>query len=75
MEDLEALRRRRRSVRPQELHRVLLRTGFRFREGRGSHRVYIHPGLKRILTIPQSRSPVRAVYVDAVIQAIREVRA
>ena len=75
MEDLEALRRRRRSVRPQELHRVLLRAGFRFREGRGSHRVYSHPGLKHILTIPQSRSPVRAVYVDAVIQAIREVRA
>ena len=75
MEELEALRRRRRSVRPQELHRFLLRAGFQFREGRGSHRVYSHPSLTRILTIPQSRTPVRAVYVDAAIQAIREVRA
>jgi len=28
----------------------------------------------RILTIPQNRNPVRAVYVDEAIKAIREVR-
>ena len=75
VEELGRLRQRRRSVRPQELHRLLLRAGFHFREGKGSHRVYSHPSLTRILTIPQSRTPLRAVYVDAAIDAIREARA
>lgn len=74
MDELERLAQRRRSVRPAELHRILTRAGFVVREGRGSHRVYRHPGMVRILTIPQNQNPVRAVYVDEAIKAIREVR-
>ncbi|MYI81861.1 MAG: type II toxin-antitoxin system HicA family toxin [Chloroflexi bacterium] len=74
VDELERLARRRRSVRPAELHRILVRAGFIAREGRGSHRVYRHPDLIRILTIPQNRNPVRAVYVDEAIKAIREVQ-
>lgn len=74
MDELERLAQRRRSVRPTELHRILVRAGFTAREGRGSHRVYRHPNLVLILTIPQSRNPVRAVYVDEAIKAIREVQ-
>ncbi len=74
MDELERLARKRRNVRPAELHRILVRAGFIAREGRGSHRVYRHPDLVRILTIPQSRNPVRAVYVDEAIKAIREVQ-
>jgi predicted RNA binding protein YcfA (HicA-like mRNA interferase family) len=74
MDELDRLAQRRRSVRPAQLHRILTRAGFVAREGRGSHRVYSHPDVDRILTIPQSRNPVRAVYVDEAIKAIREVQ-
>lgn len=74
MDELDRLAQRRRSVRPAELHRILTRAGFVAREGRGSHRVYKHPNMIGILTIPQNRNPVRAVYVDEVIKAVREVQ-
>lgn len=59
---------------PPSFIALLTRAGFVACEGRGSHRVYGHPDMNRILTIPQSRNPVRAVYVDEVIKAIREVQ-
>ena len=74
VDELERLRQRRRGTRPAELHRVLVRAGFVARSGRGSHRVYRHPSLNWLLTIPQNKSPVRAVYVDEAIKAIREAR-
>ena len=72
-EGLRALKRRRNNVSASELDAMLRRAGFTSRQRGTSHRVYTHPQLVRILSIPQRARTVRAPYVDQTVKAIREV--
>lgn len=70
---LRALKRRRNNVSAAELDVLLRRAGFTSRQRGTSHKVYTHPRLVRILSIPQRARAVRAPYVDQTVKAIREV--
>ncbi len=70
-EDLDQLKKRRRSVRPNELHAFLTAAGFGRRFGKGDHWVYSHPSLDYRLTI-DPRNPLLPVYVSHAIRAIEE---
>jgi predicted RNA binding protein YcfA (HicA-like mRNA interferase family) len=71
---LASLKRRRRSVRPDEMHRLLTEAGFERRYGKGDHWVYTHRRRAYPLTI-DPRKPLLPVYVSRAIRAIEEVHA
>ncbi|MGH7870041.1 MAG: hypothetical protein ACREP9_20990 [Candidatus Dormibacteraceae bacterium] len=71
-ERLEAIKRRRRSVRPKEIHSLLNAAGFMHRSGKGDHWVYTHIRRKFPLVI-DPRNPLLPVYVAKAIAAIEEV--
>jgi predicted RNA binding protein YcfA (HicA-like mRNA interferase family) len=71
-ERVDALKKRRRSVRPQEVHALLIDAGFRRRYGKGDHWVYTHADLSYPLTV-DPRNPLLPVYVSRVIRAVEEV--
>jgi predicted RNA binding protein YcfA (HicA-like mRNA interferase family) len=73
-QDLAALKKRRRSVRPEEMHALLSEAGFDRRYGRGDHWVYTHPLRHFPLTI-DPRNPLLPAYVSTAIRAIEEVLA
>jgi predicted RNA binding protein YcfA (HicA-like mRNA interferase family) len=66
------LKQRRRSVRPQELHALLVAAGFARRFGKGDHWIYTHPARRFPLTI-DPRNPLLPAYVSHAIRAIEEV--
>lgn len=70
--ELESLKPRRRSVNPNDLHRLLEAAGFVRRYGKGDHWVYTHPELDHPLTI-DPRKPLLPAYVSKAIRAIEEV--
>jgi predicted RNA binding protein YcfA (HicA-like mRNA interferase family) len=53
------------------MHRLLARTGFERRSGKGDHWVYTHPRRAFPLTI-DPRNPLLPVYVTNAIRAIEE---
>lgn len=69
---LDYLRRRRRSVAPREIHKLLEAAGFERRMGKGDHWVYTHPRRRYPLTI-DPRNPLLPAYVSKAIHAIEEV--
>jgi len=72
--ELAALKLRRRSVRPVEIHALMTEAGFDRRYGKGDHWVYTHPRRQYPLTI-DPRNPLLPVYVSKAIRAIEEVLA
>jgi predicted RNA binding protein YcfA (HicA-like mRNA interferase family) len=73
-QDLAGLKKRRRSVRPEEMHAFLTEAGFERRYGKGDHWVYTHPLRHFPLTI-DPRNPLLPAYVSTAIRAIEEVLA
>jgi hypothetical protein len=71
---LAALRQRRRSVHPDEMHALLTEAGFDRRFGKGDHWVYTHSRRRYPLTI-DPRNPLLPAYVSKAIRAIEEVLA
>ncbi|MXW25285.1 MAG: type II toxin-antitoxin system HicA family toxin [Dehalococcoidia bacterium] len=71
-EDVERLKTRRRNVRPQDLHRLLLQAGFTRRFGRGDHWVYRHPHWSGRRLVVDPRTPLLPAYVSKAIRAIEE---
>ena len=71
LEELERLKKSRRSVRYEELHALLPRAGFDRRAGKGDHWVYRHHRVARSLVI-DPRSPLLPAYVSKAIRAIEE---
>jgi predicted RNA binding protein YcfA (HicA-like mRNA interferase family) len=69
---LASLKQRRRSVRPGEMHALLVNAGFHRRYGKGDHWVYTHPRSRFPLTI-DPRNPLLPAYVSKAIRAIEEV--
>lgn len=69
---IQALKLRRRSVRPSEIHSLLLEVGFSRRMGKGDHWVYTHPELPYPLTI-DPRNPILPAYVSSAIRLIESV--
>ena len=72
-EQIERLKRRRRSGRTQLLHRLLTGAGFTRRFGKGDHWVYHHPDLPRRRLVIDPRNPLLPAYVTNAIRAIEEV--
>lgn len=72
-QQMRALKRRRNNVSARELDRLLRRAGFTSRQQGTSHKVYTHPRLVQILSIPQRARTVKAPYVDKTVKAILEV--
>jgi len=66
------LKRRRRSVAPRDMHKLLLDAGFARRFGKGDHWVYTHTQRPYPLTI-DPRNPLLPAYVSKAIAAIEEV--
>ena len=73
-QELAALKRRRRSVRPEQMHKLLTEAGFDRRYGKGDHWVYTHLARAFPLTI-DPRNPLLPAYVSKAIRAIEEVLA
>lgn len=71
LEELERLKKSRRSVRYEDLHSLLTRAGFERRAGKGDHWVYRHARLARSLVI-DPRSPLLPAYVSKAIRAIED---
>ena len=66
---LERLRQNPKGVSFEELAAVVEREGFVLRSVRGSHYQFRHPSFSEVLTVP-ARSPVKPVYVKAVLRLI-----
>src|SRR5262249_32038874 len=66
------LKRRRRSVAPHDMDKLLVQAGFTHRQGKGDHWVYTHPRRPFPLTI-DPRNPLLPAYVSKAIAAIEEV--
>jgi predicted RNA binding protein YcfA (HicA-like mRNA interferase family) len=66
------LKRRRRSVAPRDMNKLLVDAGFTRRQGKGDHWVYTHPQRPFPLTI-DPRNPLLPAYVSKAIAAIEEV--
>jgi predicted RNA binding protein YcfA (HicA-like mRNA interferase family) len=66
------LKRRRRSVTPHDMDKLLVDAGFTRRQGKGDHWVYSHPQRPFPLTI-DPRNPLLPAYVSKAIAAIEEV--
>lgn len=73
-QELAGLKKRRRSVHPNDMHALLTEAGFERRYGKGDHWVYTHPRRRFPLTI-DPRNPLLPVYVSTAIRAIEEVLA
>lgn len=73
-QELASIKKRRRSVDPDEMHALLSEAGFTRRFGKGDHWVYTHPRRSFPLTI-DPRKPLLPVYVSKAIRAIEEVLA
>jgi predicted RNA binding protein YcfA (HicA-like mRNA interferase family) len=73
-QDLASLKKRRRSVRADEMHALLTEAGFERRYGKGDHWVYTDRKRRYPLTI-DPRNPLLPVYVSHAIRAIEEVLA
>jgi predicted RNA binding protein YcfA (HicA-like mRNA interferase family) len=73
-EEVAGLRKRRRSVRPDEAHSLLTKAGFERRYGKGDHWVYTHPSRQYPLTV-DPRNPLLPAYVSRLIRAVEEVLA
>ena len=71
-EEVDQLKKRRRSVRPKEMHGLLEQAGFERRYGKGDHWVYTHEHTQYPLTI-DPRNPLLPAYVSKAIRAIEEV--
>lgn len=71
-EDIKQLKTRRRSVRPDDMHKLLVEAGFERRHGKGDHWVYTHRDRPYPLTI-DPRNPLLPAYVSKAIRAIEEV--
>lgn len=71
-QEVDQLKKSRRNVRPQKLHRLLVRAGFERRSGKGDHWVYSHPRLPSRLTIDPA-NPLLPVYVSNAVKAIEKV--
>lgn len=71
-ERMAEFRRRKRNVRPRELHKLLTDVGFDRRYGKGDHWIYTHPSLRYPLSI-DPRNPLLPVYVKNALRAIEEV--
>ena len=71
--EVEQLKRRRRNVRPQLLHRILEAAGFTRRFGKGDHWVYHHRDRPRRRLVIDPRTPLLPAYVTKAIRAIEEV--
>ncbi len=71
-EELVLIRTRRRSVKPKQMHRLLVQAGFERRYGKGDHWVYVHPSLPYPLIV-DPRNPLLPAYVSKAIRAIEEV--
>ena len=71
-EQLERLKKSKKSVRPQQMDKLLREVGFVKRQGKGDHRVYTHAKRSFPLTI-DPRNPLLPVYVSKAIKAIEEV--
>lgn len=69
---LAELKKRRRSVRPEEIHALLTEAGFDRRYGKGDHWVYTHPAREYPLTVDPV-NPLLPAYVTKAIRAIEEV--
>jgi predicted RNA binding protein YcfA (HicA-like mRNA interferase family) len=72
-DDIERLKKARRSVRPDVLHELLVRAGFALRAGKGDHRIYTHKLYPGILTIDPRTPHLLPVYVSKSIRAIEMV--
>jgi hypothetical protein len=70
-QELDRLRRSRRSTRPADLDVLLRRAGFVRRQGKGDHWVHTHS--KRPFPLTIDRNPPLPVYVGKAIRAIEEV--
>jgi len=70
--DIARLKKARRSVRPQDLHRLLVACGFERRFGKGDHWVYRRQGWRGRLVI-DPRTPLLPDYVTKAIRVIEEV--
>jgi hypothetical protein len=73
-QELASLKKRRRSVHPDDMHALLTEAGFDRRYGKGDHWIYTHPKRPYPLTI-DPRKPLLPVYVSKAIRAIEEVLA
>jgi hypothetical protein len=71
-DEIEQLKRRRRSVPPEEIHSLLIAAGFEYRWGGRNHAIYSHTKLAYNLSIKQSR-PLKPTYVSQAIRAMEEV--
>jgi predicted RNA binding protein YcfA (HicA-like mRNA interferase family) len=71
-QELAQLKKRRRSVKPDDMHKLLAAAGFVRRYGKGDHWVYTHARLPYPLTI-DPRNPLLPAYVSKAIHAIEEV--
>lgn len=69
---VNALKTKRRSVRPKDMHALLTEAGFERRFGKGDHWIYTHPRRPFPLTI-DPRNPLLPAYVSAALRAIEEV--
>lgn len=58
------------AVSPDFIGTVLGAFGYRWRDGKGSHRVYMKPG-QRPITVPYRRPHVKQHYVNEVIARLR----
>jgi hypothetical protein len=73
-EQADQLKKRRRSVKPDEMHALRSEAGFARRYGKGDHWIYTHELLRYPLTV-DPRNPLLPVYVSKAIRAIEEVLA
>ena len=71
-DDLARLKKGRRSVRPQDLDRLLRAAGFERRSGRAQDSVYSHPRLEAPFAVPID-DPVLPVHVSRAVRAIETV--
>jgi len=62
------------TVRFEELDKVLRKSGFKCRQPNGgsSHHTYTKPGMPLILTVPHKEPYVKEFYVKQVIKALEE---
>lgn len=73
-QELAQLKKRRRSVKPDDMHALLSEAGFDRRYGKGDHWVYTHPRMQYPLTI-DPENPLLPAYVSKAIRVIEEVLA
>ncbi|NHZ72266.1 MAG: addiction module toxin, HicA family [Aquificales bacterium] len=68
---LAKLRRNPKNIRPEELEHVLVRLGFKKRQGRGSHMVYKRGEYR--LTVPYKKPFLKPIYIKLALEIIDEL--